>query len=1040
MKKNILILFCSLIPALIWSQTSVRRAFLDEAGIVQAETLTEAIADYLSQKASNIGQMAGFPKKVPVHPNFKNFRNVTLADLNGDGKQEILIPSMNQLRVFSWTGELLWTKTLTGTPIYPPSVAVMDGSGTLGIVQVTGGVPNNGRVYYLDVNGNDKAGFPMSFSNHWIICAPVLADVNGNGNREIIVQTRTSNNLQVIKTDGTLLWTAPLGGTPAVTPSVADIDNDGIIDIVTATSDGIMHAFSADGSIKNGFPVPGQNYSFSYQSPLLVDLEGDGQLSIVGAAHGDAPQYYVRNSNGTYREGWPVAVPDNSWTYAPPTVVDRSGNNAFEIFVGRPVGEDVAPMLFGFHPDGSQISNFPIEKAGGLESFVSVADITGDGLHDLLFGSNLMVEGQGFIHAYKTDGSGEIEGFPLRPTGFTFMNGPSLGDVNGDGLLDLVAFSYELTFTPADSAYVNVYELNIPVEEADVLFGTYKGSNDRAGFVGRKLPAGTPLPFAENWNSGSFSTNGWTFEPAQGNWNISSTGNPEPSASFGSQPTLTDYNRSVFSPVIDATQITHPVKLAFDLQLDDDSNSHTEFLKVYVWDGNEWALIGNFVNNGDIEWTTEIYNITELVQGKLFRIRFEATGENTSNIEAWHIDNILVTELNQTGNPEITLNLSDLFFLVPSFTSDPISAPFVITNSGSAPLEWSAVVESQEGWAQIQKTATVQTASPAGILDFSLAGGTAGGAPVLQYGEVVILHYDDDNFDAIGLTNGGTFSVAARFPADMVIPYDGYLLEEVELYINAPTLASNLRIWNAGDDNSPGQLIHDQSFTSSGAGWKYIALDQPLYLNGNDIWVGYTMTHAAGNFPAGCDVGPANQNGDWISTDGAVWEHLSTYGLNYNWNVRAKIRDDSCRWLTLSSYSGIIAPGQSQEIIATADPAQAMMLLFYADIHISSNDPFHPLKMINVIFGIGSDLRENPFQTVKVYPIPATGFITIEQPDLELERVRVYQPTGQLVSEVVVREEMLKTIDLSRLAPGLYALQLIGKNGKVHSRNISLVR
>lgn len=199
----------------------------------------------------------------------------------------------------------------------------------------------------------------------------------------------------------------------------------------------------------------------------------------------------------------------------------------------------------------------------------------------------------------------------------------------------------------------------------------------------------------------------------------------------------------------------------------------------------------------------------------------------------------------------------------------------------------------------------------------------------------------------------------------MVIPYDGYLLEEVELYINAPTLASNLRIWNADDDNSPGQLIHDQSFTSSGAGWKYIALDQPLYLNGNDIWVGYTMTHAAGNFPAGCDVGPANQNGDWISTDGAVWEHLSTYGLNYNWNVRAKIRDDSCRWLTLSSYSGIIAPGQSQEIIATADPAQAMMLLFYADIHISSNDPFHPLKMINVILGLVPTSERTRFKLLR---------------------------------------------------------------------------
>ncbi len=71
----------------------------------------------------------------------------------------------------------------------------------------------------------------------------MLADVSGNGIREIIIQTRTSNNLHVLKTDATSLnvnWPVNLGGTPAVTPSVADIDNDGVVDIVTAISDGTM--------------------------------------------------------------------------------------------------------------------------------------------------------------------------------------------------------------------------------------------------------------------------------------------------------------------------------------------------------------------------------------------------------------------------------------------------------------------------------------------------------------------------------------------------------------------------------------------------------------------------------------------------------------------------------------------------------------------------------------------------------------------------------------------------------------------------------
>ncbi len=486
MKKQLVFLFMLALPLCVFTQVEVSRAFLGTDGAVLTETMLMDKSALPVENSSKYSQLPGFPVKVGAHPNFKNFRGVTLADIDGDGADEILVGSYSVLRAFKGNGSLLWSKNLTGTAIYPPAVADMDGTGTLGIVQVTGGIPNNGRVYYMDVNGNDQPGWPVNFSSHWILCSPALADVSGDGVKEIIFQTRTSNNLHVLKLDGTPLnanWPFNLGGTPAVTPSVADIDNDSVMEIVTGTSNGIMFALDANAQAKPGFPVPSDNYSFSYQSPILVDFDGNDQLSIVGSAHGTEPKFYARNNNGTYRTGWPMLVPDNSWTYSPPTIVDIDGTGSYKTFMSRPISGDPAPVVFGFNADGSLMNNYPITKAGGLEGFISVADIDGNGQQNLVFGSNTMIEGQGFIHAYNIDGTGELEGFPLRPIGFTFMNGANLGDVNGDGLLDLVALSYEQNFSASDSAFVNVYGLQVPVSQANVLWGTYKGSNDRAGHV-----------------------------------------------------------------------------------------------------------------------------------------------------------------------------------------------------------------------------------------------------------------------------------------------------------------------------------------------------------------------------------------------------------------------------------------------------------------------------------------------------------------------------------------------------------------------------
>lgn len=231
-----------------------------------------------------------------------------------------------------------------------------------------------------------------------------------------------------------------------------------------------------------GFPLTtAPNQSYSYQSPIAVDFDNDLSMEIVGATHGDFPQYYIMNSDTTSYSAWPKNVPDNNWTYSTPTVVKI--DNEWKIFMSRPISDESSDMLYGWDQNGNMLNGFPIVKPGGLEGYISVANITNDPDFELIFGSNLKDEdGFGFIHAYKMDGSGELPNFPLRPKGFTFMNGVCIGNINGNGKTNLVALSYDNYFGESpDSTYINVYELDVNYDKSKVLWGTYKGSNTRTG-------------------------------------------------------------------------------------------------------------------------------------------------------------------------------------------------------------------------------------------------------------------------------------------------------------------------------------------------------------------------------------------------------------------------------------------------------------------------------------------------------------------------------------------------------------------------------
>jgi hypothetical protein len=153
---------------------------------------------------------------------------------------------------------------------------------------------------------------PASWDENWF-ASPAVYDLDGDGSNEIIASRHSV--LYVWKSDGTLLWRAPVGENASTSndhgssrmyasPVVGDLDNDGLGEIAIAYSDQAA-VYEHDGNLKTGWPqsFPGSNGEI--RSIAAADLDNNGTHEILVVKTSEGPVTCVWNINGQVRSGWP---------------------------------------------------------------------------------------------------------------------------------------------------------------------------------------------------------------------------------------------------------------------------------------------------------------------------------------------------------------------------------------------------------------------------------------------------------------------------------------------------------------------------------------------------------------------------------------------------------------------------------------------------------------------------------------------------------------------------------------------------------------
>lgn len=190
-----------------------------------------------------------------------SYAQPTLCDLDGDGDLEILVMyytgGQDWVSVFHHDGTVLsgWPQTYPGPQGYVcPVTGDIDGDEDFEIFgggHVLGGPDFSCRHH----NGAQVSGWPVIVG--MAECSPVIFDVDGDGDREIVVGSNMNpGQLHAFHGDGSVVagWPISMNAAAGVnSPAVGDVDLDGDLEIALVNVDGTVNLWTSDSAPYRGY-------------------------------------------------------------------------------------------------------------------------------------------------------------------------------------------------------------------------------------------------------------------------------------------------------------------------------------------------------------------------------------------------------------------------------------------------------------------------------------------------------------------------------------------------------------------------------------------------------------------------------------------------------------------------------------------------------------------------------------------------------------------------------------------------------------------
>lgn len=414
-----------------------------------------------------------------------------VADLDGDGKNEVVIAREERLLCFGPDGALKWMFEFENRVWASPIVADFRDGPELEIAFAA-----RGQVHLLDAGGSELSGFPVSWDEE--LRSLGAGDVDGDGQLDLVAAPGKSGPTDVMMAwhaDGSVVAGFPpneagksgcddkcyLAGCYDQNIAVGDLDGDGKHDIVAPHDNayvsihkGTGEAFDANDMFEPA-KTPGVRYlhdlelaiqgyaddeesalqaHFTNTAPAIADIDDDGLYEIVmlgsvqNASQSDRYKgvgLWALRADASRIPGWevPFHAPDyveGLWDPGGNIVAITNQVTVADIDAEKPGLE----MIFiGFDgrvhavaADNTQLWQVGYTMSSDVMSAgVVVADLSGDGIPEIVLTTYSTSNDKSSLIVLDAGGN-ELFEEPLPSRGS--MAVPTLGDVDGDGTVDIV--------------------------------------------------------------------------------------------------------------------------------------------------------------------------------------------------------------------------------------------------------------------------------------------------------------------------------------------------------------------------------------------------------------------------------------------------------------------------------------------------------------------------------------------------------------------------------------------------------------------------